>query len=79
MKTWEPLVRHRLRPNLHTRVSVVVLIESGMTWTEYGEAWTHHAAVIANEHAAIPVPAWALAPFDSLTGGDWYIPSSCAK
>jgi hypothetical protein len=76
MKAWEPLVRQRLRPNLHTRVSAVVLIESGMTWTEHGEAWAHHAAVIVNEHAAIPLPAWALAPFDGLTHGDWYIPSS---
>jgi hypothetical protein len=77
MKSWEPLLRQRLRPNLHTRVSAVVLLESGSTWTEQGEAWAHHAAVIVNEHAVIPVPAWALAPFDSLTHGDWYIPSTC--
>jgi hypothetical protein len=79
MRAWEPLVRQRLRPNLHTRVGAVVLIESGMISTEHGWAWAHQAAVIVNEHANIPVPAWALTPFDSLTHGDWYMLSDFAN
>jgi hypothetical protein len=70
MKTWKAVLRHRLRPDQHTRVSAVVLIESGMHGTSTGEAWMHSATVLVNDHAAMPAPAWALAPFNAWSDGE---------
>ena len=69
-KTWEAELRKRLHAHQHTRVSAIVLIESGMHPTPAGEAWMHSAAVLVNEHAAIPAPSWALAPFHAWADGE---------
>jgi hypothetical protein len=63
MREWEALLRDRLRPDQHTRVSAVVLTDTGIHGTPEGEAWMHRTRVIMNEHAARPAPASALAPF----------------
>jgi len=56
MKTWGSLIRSRLQPNRHTRVSGVCLFQSGFFPTPEGEAWRHEAELIVNPHAPIPLP-----------------------
>lgn len=46
-KEWEPLIRRRLRPSMHTRVSAVVLVEPLLNETR--------GVVILNDHAARPL------------------------
>ncbi len=57
-KSWEPLVRRRLQPTQHTRVSTVCLFSSGLTATEGGEAWLPETKLIANPHARFQLPRW---------------------
>jgi hypothetical protein len=57
-RTWEPIIRRRLQPNLHTRVSAVCLFASGLHWTEAGEAWIPRTKLITNPHAKHPLPGW---------------------
>jgi hypothetical protein len=58
IKSWEPILRRRFQPNLHTRVSAVCLIQSGLETTPDGEAWIPEVKVISNPHARIPLPKW---------------------
>ena len=57
-KTWEPILRRRLQPKLHTRVSAICLFQSGLEWTTDGEAWIPHTKLLVNPHAKIPLPEW---------------------
>jgi len=64
--SWEPVLKRRFQPTIHTRVSAVCLFTSGHELTPDGEAWIPEAKVIANTHAKYPLPAWigtALAKF----------------
>jgi hypothetical protein len=64
--SWEPVLKRRFQPTIHTRVSAVCLFTSGHELTPDGEAWIPEAKVIANAHAKYPLPAWigtALAKF----------------
>lgn len=56
--TWEPLLRRRLQPALHTRVSGVCLFTSGVCSTPDGEAWVPRTKLIVNPHARHPLPEW---------------------
>jgi hypothetical protein len=58
IKSWEPILRRRFQPNLHTRVSAVCLFRSGHELTPDGEAWIPKAKVILNPHARLPLPSW---------------------
>jgi hypothetical protein len=69
MKTWETVLRRRLHPSQHTRVSAVVLIQSGIGPTPEGEAWVHEAVIIENSHASWPCPRLVLEPFRAWVGG----------
>lgn len=68
IKSWEPLLRRRFQPNLHTRVSAVCLFISGHELTPAGEAWIPHTKLIVNPYAHVRIPAWigaALTRFES--------------
>jgi hypothetical protein len=57
-QTWEPILRQRLQPNLHTRVGGVCLFDSGFNPTAQGEAWIPRTKVISNPNATRPLPDW---------------------
>lgn len=57
-RAWEPLLRGRLKPYQHTRVSGVALFGGGMCGLPEGEAWMPWTRVIQNPHATIPAPPW---------------------
>jgi hypothetical protein len=60
-KLWEPMLRKRLQPKLHTRVSAICLFESGMHPQETGVEWRPETKVLANENAALKLPQWITA------------------
>jgi hypothetical protein len=69
-KTWEPILRRLLQPNLHTRISAICLFNSSLESTSEGEAWIPRTKLILNTNAKHPLPDWAgqqLARFAS----DW--------
>jgi len=57
-RTWEPILRRRLQPNIHTRVSAVCLFSSGRESTAEGEALVPRAKLISNPNASRPLPDW---------------------
>lgn len=57
-KTWEPILRRRLQPSLHTRVSAICLFHSGLEFTENGQAWIPRTKLILNPYAKHPLPGW---------------------
>src|SRR5271169_4300796 len=60
IKSWEPILRRRFQPNLHTRVSAVCLFQSGHEHTSDGEAWIPETKLTSNPHARFPLPAWII-------------------
>ena len=68
---WKPLLERRMQPGQHTRVSAVVLFESGLYPLPDGEGWVARTNVIANPHALNPAPAWLLEQLES-----WEYPSA---
>ncbi len=60
-KLWEPMLRKRLQPKLHTRVSAICLFESAMHPQETGVEWRPETKVLTNEHAALALPEWITA------------------
>lgn len=69
---WERLLRPRLQPARHTRVSAIVLLQSGLVALPDGEAWGHRARIIENDHARHRCPDWALHPFRHWEGEDFH-------
>lgn len=63
-KSWEPLLRRRFQPALHTRVSAVCLFSSGLVGTAEGEAWLPETKLLINLHAGLSIPSWIV---DALT------------
>lgn len=58
-KTWEPLLRRRFQPTLHTRVSAVCLFTSRvLVWTVEGQAWLPQIKLLVNPHAKLSLPSW---------------------
>jgi hypothetical protein len=57
-RTWEPLIRRRFQPAVHTRVGGVCLFSSGTLLTEAGFAVLSQTKLIANPHARSPLPHW---------------------
>jgi hypothetical protein len=60
-KLWEPMLRKRLQPKLHTRVSAICLFESGMHPQEIGVEWRPETKTLTNEHAVLRLPEWVTA------------------
>jgi hypothetical protein len=59
-KRWEPMLRRRLQPRLHTRVSGICLFQSGMVPTAVGEAWRPETRTLVNTNAPLQLPAWVV-------------------
>jgi hypothetical protein len=66
---WQTLLKPRLHPGQHTRVSAIVLLQSGIASQAEGEAWVHQMKLIENEHARHACPDWALGPFRAWDDG----------
>lgn len=58
IKTWEPLLRSRFRPTMHTRVGGVFLWNGATVATPKGMDQLFHTQLIVNPHAALPLPNW---------------------
>lgn len=61
MKAWEPLLRRRFQPTIHTRVSAVCLFTSGHEASPPGEAWIPETKLLLNQYARLPLPEWIIA------------------
>jgi len=57
-RSWEPVIRSRFQPAMHTRVGGVGLFASGLAPTDRGEAVLCQTKSITNPHARIPLPPW---------------------
>jgi hypothetical protein len=57
-KSWEPLLKRRFQPRIHTRVSGVCLFSGGFFSTESGEAWLPATKLLLNPFASLGLPAW---------------------
>ena len=55
---WRILLQNRFRPDRYSRVSAIVLVDSGSYGTPDGEAWLHSAQVVLNAYAAKALPDW---------------------
>ena len=60
MRSWEPLLRRRLHPGQHTRVSAICLFEGGHEPTPGGEAWVLRTKLLRNARAKMPLPDWTM-------------------
>lgn len=57
-RSWEPLLRRRFQPTMHTRVSAVCLFEGGLVPTPGGEKWLPQTKLLLNPHARLALPQW---------------------
>lgn len=57
-KSWEPVIRQRFQPTIHTRVSAVCLLGGGSVATPAGEKLLPQTRLIVNPHAAFQLPQW---------------------
>jgi hypothetical protein len=55
---WEPLIRRRFQPTIHTRIGAICLFSAGTLLTERGFAVLSHNKLLANVHAKTPLPSW---------------------
>jgi hypothetical protein len=55
---WEPLIKRRFQPTIHTRVGGVCLFRGGLISTQNGEGWALDAKTLANQYARNPLPSW---------------------
>ncbi len=54
------MLRRRLQPSIHTRVSAICMFHSGIELTPTdGLAMIHRARLLLNPHATFELPAWA--------------------
>jgi hypothetical protein len=58
IRSWEPILKRRFQPDIHTRVSAVCLFRSGHEPTPAGEAWIPKMTLIQNPHARRQLPPW---------------------
>jgi hypothetical protein len=58
MRAWAPLLRKRLQPSIHTRVSGICLFESGGELTADGWVQILRTKLLQNPHARLPLPHW---------------------
>jgi hypothetical protein len=58
LPSWEPVLRRRLQPSMHTRVGGIILFSSGHHLTSQGYASLFETKFISNPHARIPLPTW---------------------
>jgi hypothetical protein len=64
-RSWEPVIRRRFQPALHTRVGGVCLFSCGLVPTEEGEASLFETKLIVNEYTTTVVPAWICATIEA--------------
>jgi len=57
-ESWGERIPQRFTPRQHTRVAGVILFMHATSPTERGLAWIPYVKLIANPHAAAPLPTW---------------------
>lgn len=57
-RAWEPLVRRRFQPAVHTRVGGICLFASGIVLGQTSLACHSDTSVLINPHAKIALPSW---------------------
>jgi hypothetical protein len=70
MKTWEPSLKRRFQPQMHTRVGGVCLWWGGLFTTPKGEDQLFESKLIVNPHARFPLPRWIIETLSEI--GDEY-------
>jgi hypothetical protein len=70
MKAWRGLIERRLQPNLHTRVSAVCLISSGLYNAPGGERWAPKTKLILNPFAHFSLPSWIHSQLEEFTSDE---------
>jgi len=70
MANWVPLLRRRLQPTIHTRVSGICLFASGTELISTGVGLLFTYRTIDNPHAVHPLPRWILAGLTELARTD---------
>ncbi len=63
-ESWDPLLRRRFQPKVHTRVGGVCLFMTAQYLTDSGSVYLTETKLLINPHAALPLPSWAT---DALT------------
>ena len=58
LRVWEPLIRRRLQPGIHTRIGGVCLFDGGMVPCGSKLGWQIQAHLIMNRHAQSALPSW---------------------
>jgi hypothetical protein len=69
-QSWEPLLRRRFQPSIHTRVSGVCLFASSICSTPSGLASMTQTKLLRNPQAKMPLPDWLITALD--VAGDDY-------
>jgi hypothetical protein len=64
MRTWRPLLRRRLQPNLHTRVGAICLFRAGVYPSDAGESTRIETKVLVNAHATTELPTWLISDLE---------------
>jgi hypothetical protein len=58
-QVWEPLIRRRFQPKIHTRVGGVCLFDGGMVPAPDAKSdWKIQAHLILNPYAKLALPTW---------------------
>jgi hypothetical protein len=57
-KSWEPLIKRRFQPTIHTRVGGVCLFSAENLPTPTGLLSLFETKLLLNPHATIPLPGW---------------------
>jgi len=52
---WEPLLRRRFQPKIHTRISAICLFTAGFESSDGGEVWRSRGKLLLNPHAQRPI------------------------
>ncbi len=65
MKAWEPLLRRRFQPSMHTRVGGVCLFSGGVCNLSDGESCEVWTQVVLNQYATHPAPEWLVRSLES--------------
>jgi hypothetical protein len=57
-REWQPLIKRRFQPTIHTRVSGVCLFSSDIILTPDGRDCLSQTRLLIKPHAKIPLPSW---------------------
>lgn len=68
-ESWGERIPQRFSPEQHTRVAGVILFMHATSPTDRGLAWIPYVKLLANPHAAVPLPAWITDAVNEIRAG----------